>query len=117
MAYSDNSTDILYLNALGKPKGYLKVVNFPLIRFTEWTTYLLGAIIIPLILSEGWNTFKVDVLFVVVDPLALYNEIFRRMNLNPKKIATSTFNKKMKFQIPHGIVEFRGTNRGQGVAM
>lgn len=86
LIYSGTSIDVHFLNALkniGKSEKDLKKVNFPLMGFASMTTYLVGAITIPVYLGKGWKALTISVTFIVVDAPTSYNTILECFTMNP----------------------------------
>lgn len=91
-----------------KSEKGLKKVNFPLMGLVSTTIYLVGVIIMPVYLGEGWKVLTINVMLIIVDELASYNAIFKCSTLSPYQIFHSTYHQMMKFTTPHGIGVVKG---------
>ena len=82
--------------------------NAPLVGFGGTRVHPLGAVTLPVTVSDYPQQITKDVTFLVVDCLSTYNTILGRPTLNSWKAVTSTYHLMIKFPTEYGVGEVRG---------
>ena len=89
-------------------REWLVPTNAPLFGFRGTRVYPLGAITLPVTVSDYPKKITKDVTFLVVDYSPTYNAILGRPTFNSWKAIISTYHLMIKFPTEYGVGEVRG---------
>ena len=89
-------------------REWLVPTNVPLFGFRGTRVYPLGAITLPVTVSDYPKKITKDVTFLVVDYSPTYNAILGCPTFNSWKAITSTYHLMIKFPTEYGVGEVRG---------
>ncbi|XP_041016133.1 uncharacterized protein LOC121258653 [Juglans microcarpa x Juglans regia] len=106
-----SSADILLwevFTRMGIDAAQLHSAPMSLKGFSGSMVHPLGTITLTVLTSSTPCTTSIIVNFLVVRTLSSYNSIIGRPTLNSLQAVMSTYQLKMKFLTPHGVVEIRG---------
>ena len=108
---NESFINILYYLAFQQmriDREWLVPTNVPLFGFRGTRVYPLGAITLPVTVSDYPKKITKDVTFLVVDYSPTYNAILGRPTFNSWKAITSTYHLMIKFPTEYGVGEVRG---------
>ena len=108
---NESFINILYYIAFQQmriDREWLVPTNAPLFGFRGTRVYPLGAITLPVTVSDYPKKITKDVTFLVVDYSPTYNAILGRPTFNSWKAITSTYHLMIKFPTEYGVGEVRG---------
>ena len=108
---NESFINILYYLAFQQmriDREWLVPTNVPLFGFRGTRVYPLGAITLPVTVSDYPKKITKDVTFLVVDYSPTYNAILGRPTFNSWKAITSTYHLMIKVPTEYGVGEVQG---------